>query len=100
MSDEQVRGTVLRVLGSIAPEADLAGLDPAGSLREQIDLDSIDFVNFVIGIAGELRVEVPETDYPRLLTLDDCVTYLTPRVLASSGPPGGRNGDSHASGRG
>ena len=80
MSDERIRSTVLRVLGGIAPEADLAGLDPRTSLREQIDLDSIDFVNFVISLDKELGVEVPEADYPKLLTLDDCVAYLESRL--------------------
>src|SRR5690606_2914395 len=70
MSDGRTRSAVLRVLGTIAPEADLAGIDPGGDLREQIDLDSIDFMNFVIGLNGELGVTVPESDYPKLFTLD------------------------------
>jgi acyl carrier protein len=79
MNEERIRSAVLRVLGGIAPEADLSGLDPGTDLREQIDLDSIDFVNFVIGLARELGVEVPEADYPELLTLDACVAYLRSR---------------------
>jgi acyl carrier protein len=80
MSEERIRSTVLHVLGGIAPEADLTRLDPRASLREQFDLDSIDFVNFVIGLARELGVEVPESDYPHLATLDDSIAYLTPRT--------------------
>ena len=80
MSDERIRSTVLRVLGTIAPEVDLTGIDPNASLREQIDLDSIDFVNFVIALDQALSIEVPEADYAKLLTLDDCVAYLESRV--------------------
>ena len=80
MSDERIRSTVLHTLGRIAPEADLRGVDPAKNLREQVDLDSIDFVNFVIGLDKELGVDVPEADYPKLLTLDDCVHYLASRL--------------------
>jgi acyl carrier protein len=87
MSKEQIRSAVLRVLGTIAPEADLAAVDPASNFREQIDLDSIDFVNFVIALADELGVEVPEMDYPKLLTLDDCVAYLESRVKSKAATP-------------
>lgn len=87
MSDEKIRGAVLRALGGVAPEADLAGLDSTSNFREQIDLDSIDFTNFVIALADELGLEVPETDYPKLLTVDGCVTYLESRVESDAATP-------------
>jgi acyl carrier protein len=76
---DQLRATVLRVLGDIAPEADLASLKPDLAFREQLDLDSMDMLNFVVGLHAALGVEIPEADYPRLATLDACVEYLAAR---------------------
>jgi acyl carrier protein len=73
---DQVRATILQVLGSIAPEADSATLDPAVPFRDQLDLDSIDFLNFVIGVHEALGIDISETDYARLGTLDDAVAYV------------------------
>jgi acyl carrier protein len=73
----EVRGAVLRALSSVAPEADLATLDAKQSLREQLDIDSMDFLNFVIALHGALGVNVPERDYAKLATLDSCVAYLS-----------------------
>jgi acyl carrier protein len=78
MADE-LRPVVLRVLGDIAPEADLASLRPDVAFREQLDLDSMDILNFVVGLHGALGVEIPEADYPKLATLDACVEYLASR---------------------
>lgn len=73
---EEIRATVLQVLGEIAPDADLAGIDPGENLRDQFDLDSMDFLNFAIGLHQRLGVEIPEADYPRLASLDGAVAYL------------------------
>ncbi len=70
---------VLRVLGDIAPEADLTSLRPDLAFRDQLDLDSMDMLNFVVGLHDALGVEIPEADYPRLATLDACVEYLASR---------------------
>jgi acyl carrier protein len=77
MNPDDVRAAVLRQLGAIAPEADLARLRPDVSFRDQIDIDSMDFLNFVIGLHKELHVDIPERDYPKLATLTGCVNYLT-----------------------
>ena len=82
MTRDEIRATVLRVLGEVAPEADLASLKPDIGLREQVDLDSMDLLNFVIGLHSALNVEIPETDYPKLATLDGCVEYL---IVAGGG---------------
>jgi acyl carrier protein len=74
-----VRATVLRVLGDIAPEADLGALEGDVPMREQLDLDSMDVLNVMVGLHAALGVEIPEADYPRLATLDGCVTYLESR---------------------
>ena len=74
-----IRGTITRLLGELAPEADLASLRPDLNLRDQLDIDSMDFLNFVIALHKAFEIEIPETDYPRLSTLDGCVAYVTKR---------------------
>jgi acyl carrier protein len=76
MTDEQIRDVILRALRQIAPEADPRQIDPSADLREQIDLDSMDFLNLVLGVNRELGVEIPESDYGRLNTLDGWIAYL------------------------
>lgn len=79
MTVDGVRATVLSVLGEIAPEADLGGVRGDVPLREQLDLDSMDLLNFVVGLHTALGVDIPERDYGRLVTLDACVAYLEER---------------------
>jgi acyl carrier protein len=76
MTKEEIRDTILRVLGQIAPEADLSQLKSDRRIRDQLDIDSMDLLNVVIGLHKELKVEIPEADYPKLATLDGCVEYL------------------------
>ncbi len=77
MTSDETRRAILRILGGIAPEADLSRLRPDVSIRQQLDIDSMDFLNFVVALHKELHVEIPEKDYPGLVTLDGCVEYLT-----------------------
>jgi acyl carrier protein len=79
VSADGVRATVLSVLGEIAPEADLAGVRGDVPLREQLDLDSMDLLNFMVGLHAALGIDIPERDYGRLVTLDACVAYLAER---------------------
>ncbi len=74
---EDVKGTVLRILGRIAPEADLQSLKPDVSFRDQLDIDSMDFLNFVIALHDTFTVEIPEADYPKYTTLNGCIAQLT-----------------------
>ena len=76
MNAMQMREIVLRVLNNIAPEVDLASLDPERDLRDQMDIDSVDFLNFAIGLHKELGIDIPDSDVPKLLTLNGCVNYL------------------------
>jgi acyl carrier protein len=76
MTGDELRRVILRVLGEIAPEADLSVLKPDVSLRDQLDLDSMDVLNFVIGLHETLRVDIPEADYPQLLTVNGAMQYL------------------------
>ena len=71
-----IKQTVLNLLGEIAPEADLMTLKPESSFRDQLDIDSMDFLNFIVAVHKEFQVEVPESDYAHLMSIDGCVAYL------------------------
>jgi acyl carrier protein len=77
MTPDEIHAAVLRALGGVAPEADLEHIKPDVSFREQLDIDSMDFLNFVIALHKGLGVAVPEQDYPHLATLRGCVEYLS-----------------------
>ena len=77
MTKEEIRSTVLRILGEIAPEADLNQLKPEVSFRDQLDIDSMDFLNFVIALDEELHVSIPESEYAKLSSLNSSVELLT-----------------------
>lgn len=82
MTPDDVRRIVLDEITKIAPEADPASIEPEVNLREQLDLDSMDFLNLAIALHRRLGVAIPEADYPKLATLGGCVAYLsaaTPR---------------------
>jgi acyl carrier protein len=76
LNETQLKETVLRVLSGIAPEIDIHSLDATKDLRDQIDIDSVDFLNFVIGLHKELNIDIPDADVPKLVTLNGCVGYL------------------------
>lgn len=80
MTKDEIQAVVLRVLGRIAPEADLKTIDPRTSFRDQLDIDSVDFLNFAIGLNKELGVDIPDADLPKLASLDGCVSYLLSRA--------------------
>jgi acyl carrier protein len=80
MTEEHIRSVVREELGNIAPEMDLTTLDPSADLREALDIDSMDLLNFVIAVHRRLGVDIPELDYPKLATLDGAVTYLKAKV--------------------
>jgi len=84
MSDIDVGGIVREELGNIAPEADLKHLDPDADLREALDIDSMDFLNFVTLIHHRLGVDIPEIDYPKLSTLSGTVRYLAAKLHAAA----------------
>ena len=79
MTHEEIKQIVLDIITDIAPDEDTTNLDPAISLREQLDLDSMDFLDIVMELRKRHKVEVPQEDYPRLATLNSCVEYLTPK---------------------
>jgi acyl carrier protein len=77
---DEIQTFVIRVLTEIAPECDPSGLAPDTSLRDQLDLDSMDFQRFVVRLHEELGVEIPERDYPHFLTLAAATDYLSART--------------------
>ncbi len=76
MNDIEIRKVVQEELSNIAPEVDLATIDPASDLREAVDIDSMDFLNFVTAIHHRLGIDIPELDYPNLVTLNGAVAYI------------------------
>lgn len=80
MTRDEIVAVIRSILGGIAPEVDLATVKPNADLRDELDIDSMDFLRFVVAVHEKLGVEVPEADYPRIRTLDACVAYLSERV--------------------
>jgi acyl carrier protein len=80
MSDIDIRKVLQEELNNIAPEADLASVDPAADLREAIDIDSMDFLNFITAIHHRIGVDIPEIDYPKLVTLKGAIAYIETKL--------------------
>lgn len=76
MDESTIRQLAAQVLADIAPEADLLTVGDEEDLREALDLDSMDFLNFVIGLHQGSGHAIPESDYPKLFTLKGCLSYL------------------------
>jgi len=76
MTESEIRQIVQQALSNVAPEVDVNAIDPAKDIRDQVDIDSVDFLNFVIGLHKQLGVEIPDSDVAKLVTLDGCVGYL------------------------
>jgi acyl carrier protein len=87
MTRDDIRKVVLDALGEIAPETDPATLDARRPFRDQLDLDSVDYLNLLVAIDRTLHVSIPESDYARVSGLDAMIDYLAARV-ATAGPPG------------
>ena len=86
MTSKEIEAAVLDTIAEIAPDEDLAGLDPETALREQIDLDSMDFLDMGLELRKRHKIEVPKEDYPKLESLDSCVSYLAPMFTATVAP--------------
>jgi len=77
MTSEELKRHVFDALLETAPEVNTGGLDPAVSFRDQFEIDSVDFLNFVLSLEKRLNVRIPEGDYPKLSSLNGCISYLT-----------------------
>jgi acyl carrier protein len=82
MNDIDIRKIVEEELGNIAPEIDLAIVEPSADLREAIDIDSMDFLNFITAIHHRTGIDIPEIDYPKLVSLKGVLVYLDEKLKA------------------
>ncbi|MGZ4681061.1 MAG: acyl carrier protein [Acidimicrobiales bacterium] len=80
MNRDEARALVAEVLAGIAPEVDLADIEPDEPMQQALDLDSIDFLNLMTGLHDRTGLEIPERDYPQLASLEACTTYLAERT--------------------
>jgi acyl carrier protein len=83
MTIDEIKKVVLEIIQDIDDEADLENLNPSDALRDQLDLDSMDFLDIVMELRKRYQIQIPEADYPQLATLDSCVNYLIPRLKAA-----------------
>jgi acyl carrier protein len=80
MKPNEIRSLVLAELTRIAPELEEGELKPDRPLRDQVDLDSMDWLNFLVALHERFKVEIPESDYERLGTLDEIAAYLSRKL--------------------
>ena len=80
MNESEIRARVVGVIKSVAPELEESELRADRPLRDQIDLDSMDWLNVLVALHEKLHVDIPEADYGRLVTLDDLVGYLREKL--------------------
>jgi acyl carrier protein len=85
MTNEEIRAAVLGSLRRIAPEVDPTTLRSDRPLRDQVDLDSMDFLNFVTEIHAAVGVDIPEAAYAQVATLDGCVAYVAAHAQENQG---------------
>lgn len=76
MTREEILARVVAELQNVAPGCEPESADPAADLREELDIDSMDFLNFIIALHKTLGVDIPESDYPKLATLNGLIAYL------------------------
>lgn len=80
MTPAQIREEILDILSDIAPDEDLSGLVDEKAFREQLELDSMDFLDIVMELRKRHRIQIPEEDYGQLASMQSTVTYLTPKM--------------------
>ena len=83
MSDDEIKQAALAVLVEIAPEIKADEIDPEVNFRDQFDFDSMDFLNFALGLSKRMGVEIPEIDYPKLSSLSGCIAYFAPKLAGN-----------------
>ena len=80
MNHDEIKAALLEIIGVIDEEADLASLDGDKPLRDQLELDSMDFLDIVMELRKRYKLQIPEDEYPELVTLNSCIRYLEPRL--------------------
>lgn len=84
MEKTQVREHVLNIIADVALDDDVTTIDDGVALRDQLDLDSMDFLDIVMELKKRHKIEVPQEDYPQLASMNSCVEYLTPKFTAQA----------------
>ena len=84
MTKDNCKKLVIDIISDIAPDEDLSAIKPDIKLREQLQLDSMDFLDIVMELRKRHGIEVPEADYPHLASLESCADYLTPKFAAKA----------------
>ncbi|NCN41797.1 acyl carrier protein [bacterium] len=80
MNQDQIRNEVKDIISTIAPDEDLSVMTNSGVIREEVDLDSMDFLDIIMELRKRHKIEVPEEDYKYFATLDSCAEYLEPKM--------------------
>lgn len=86
MTPEEIKAVLIAELAAIAPEIDAGTVDPEADLREELDIDSLDFLNLVTALHQRLHIDIPEIEYGRLRTMVEAVTYLTEKLGSAAIP--------------
>ena len=82
MTPQEVKQIVLNIISVISPDSELSGVKGDVALRDQLDMDSMDFLDIVMELRKRYKIEVPKEDYTELATIDSCVCYLVPHFRA------------------
>ena len=80
MTRDEIKDVILEIIEDIDEEADFATLDAEAPLRDQLDLDSMDFLDIVMELRKRYKLQIAEEEYPQLATLASCVNYLEPKL--------------------
>ncbi|MGB8365073.1 MAG: acyl carrier protein [Rhizomicrobium sp.] len=80
MNMNEIRALIIAELGNVAPETDAGSIDPDADFRDVLDIDSLDFLNFIAALHKKTGINVPEPDYSQLLTLNKAVAYLAAKL--------------------
>ena len=80
MTKEEIGQAIVKIIEDIVPDEDCSNIEPSVALRDQLELDSMDFLDIVMELRKLYKVEVPEDEYGQLATLESCVTYLEPKM--------------------
>jgi acyl carrier protein len=80
MTRPEIRQVIIEILERIAPDEDLSSLDDSVPFREQMELDSMDFLDIVMELRKQYRVQIPESEYEHLVTMESTVNYLEPKL--------------------
>jgi acyl carrier protein len=87
MTRDDITTALIDEISRIAPEMDATCLDPEADLREELDIDSMDFLNLVTALSERLAIDIPEIDYPKLATLGRAVEYLAEKFNPAAPSP-------------